>query len=316
MSSPDTRSSNSASNVSIYAALAGNVAVAAVKLAAFAFSGSAAMLVEGFHSIIDTLNQVLLLLGTHLSARPADEKHPFGYGMDSFFWTFVVGMLIFSAGGLASIYEGIEKFRHPTQVDHLTLNLSVLAACFLVDILSFIVSWRESRRALPKLVRPRYHRVTLAMFIHLSPDPGIFEVLAEGIASLIGLFLATAGILGSAVFGWVWADGASAIAIGVLLIALAGVVLAESKSLLTGEGVSPALLAGMREILIAEPRVHEVREILSMYVGPNQILLAVTLEYKDGMSGRAIADTNDDILTRLRSAEPRITRFFVRADGN
>ena len=111
---------------SIYAALAGNVAVAAIKLAAYAISGSASLLVETIHSVIDTANQGLLLLGARLSERPADRQHPFGYGMDSFFWTFIVGMLIFVAGGVASIYEGVEKLRHPQPLDHVPLTMLVL----------------------------------------------------------------------------------------------------------------------------------------------------------------------------------------------
>src|SRR6201999_3293394 len=120
----------SPSKRSIYAALAGNIAVAAVKLVAFVISGSASMLVEAIHSGIDTINQGLLLVGIRLSARPPDEQHPFGYGMDTFFWTFIVGMLIFAAGGLVSLYEGVGKRPHPEPVTHVPLNLLVLAISF------------------------------------------------------------------------------------------------------------------------------------------------------------------------------------------
>lgn len=301
---------------SIYAALIGNVAVAAIKLGAFFISGSASMLVEAFHSIIDTVNQGLLLLGLRLSGRPPDRQHPFGYGMDSFFWTFVVGMLIFSAGGVASIYEGIEKLRHPEHLNHLTLTLFVLGLSFVFETISFIASWRESERGRPHLSRRRNRRVTLAQFIHFSPDPGVFEVLAEGIASLIGLILAVFGVIGSAVLGWPWADGAAAIAIGVLLVALAGIVLAESKSLLTGEAVSEVILDGVRDILAADPRVSKVGELLSMYLGPEEILLAAKIDFNEGISGQKIGEASDAILARLREVEPRITRLFLRADGN
>jgi cation diffusion facilitator family transporter len=301
---------------SIYAALIGNVAVAAIKLGAFFISGSASMLVEAFHSIIDTVNQGLLLLGLRLSGRPPDRQHPFGYGMDSFFWTFVVGMLIFSAGGVASIYEGIEKLRHPEHLNHLTLTFFVLGLSFVFETISFIASWRESERGRPHLSRRRNRRVTLAQFIHFSPDPGVFEVLAEGIASLIGLILAVFGVIGSAVLGWSWADGAAAVAIGVLLVALAGIVLAESKSLLTGEAVSDVILDGVRDILAADPRVSKVGELLSMYLGPEEILLAAKIDFNEGISGQKIGEASDAILARLREVEPRITRLFLRADGN
>lgn len=298
---------------SIYAALAGNVAVAALKLGAFAISGSAAMLVEGIHSVIDTANQGLLLLGGRLSARPADAKHPFGYGLEAFFWTFVVGMLIFAAGGVFSLYEGILRLRHPTALDHLPLTLGVLILSFIAEALSFWVSWRESERGLPNLARRRYRKVTLAQFIHLSPNPGVFEVLAEGIASLLGLILAALGIIGASLLGWRWADGAAALAIGALMIGLAAIVLTESKSLLTGEAVSPAILDGIREILTADPRVTAVKELLSMYLGPDEILLAATLHFQDGISAREIRQASDEILKKLRAAEPRVMRLFLRA---
>jgi cation diffusion facilitator family transporter len=301
---------------SIHASLAGNVAVAALKLGAFFISGSAAMLVETFHSVVDSLNSGLLLLGMRLSARPPDQQHPFGYGMDSFFWTFVVGMLIFAAGGVASVYEGIEKLRHPQPVDHVPLTLVVVALSFVFETLSFLASWRESERGRPKLSRRRYRRVTLVQFIHFSPDPGVFEVLAEGIASLLGLILAAAGVIATAIFGWQWGDGAAAVAIGVVLIALAGIVLVESKSLLTGEAVSPVILDGVREILASDPRVSKIGELLSMYQGPDAILLAATLDFKAGTSAHEVKDICNAALAKLRVVEPRVTRLFLRADGS
>jgi divalent metal cation (Fe/Co/Zn/Cd) transporter len=225
-------------------------------------------------------------------------------------------MLIFSAGGVASIYEGIEKLRHPEHLNHLTLTLFVLGLSFVFETISFIASWRESERGRPHLSRRRNRRVTLAQFIHFSPDPGVFEVLAEGIASLIGLILAVSGVIGSAVLGWPWADGAAAIAIGVLLVALAGIVLAESKSLLTGEAVSEVILDGVRDILAADPQVSKVGELLSMYLGPEEILLAAKIDFNEGISGQKIGEASDAILARLREVEPRITRLFLRADGN
>jgi cation diffusion facilitator family transporter len=301
---------------SIYAALAGNIAVAAIKLGAYFFGGSASMLVEAFHSIIDTLNSGLLLLGMRLSARPPDRWHPFGYGMESFFWTLIVGMLIFVAGGVASLYEGIGKLRHPQPLTHLPLNLIVLALAFVFETLSFLASWRESERGRPKLSRRRNRRVTLVQFIHSSPNPGVYEVLAEGIAELLGLILAAAGVIGTAIFGWAWSDGVAAIAIGILLIALAGIVLAESKSLLTGEAVSPVILDAVREILRADPCIARIKELLSMYFGPNEILLAATVEFKEGTTTRQVEEIGDRIIARLRQDEPRITRLFLRTDGH
>lgn len=304
------------SDRSLYAALAGNIAVAVIKLAAYFFSGSAALFVEAIHSVIDTVNQGLLLIGQHLSQRPADRLHPFGHGMESFFWTFVVGLLIFLTGGVASIYEGIEKLRHPEPLTHVPLTLGVLAISFVFEALSFRVSWREAERGRPELTRRRYRRVTLAQYIHLSPDPSVFEVLAEGVASLLGLVLAALGVLGSALLGWPWADGAFALAIGVLLIILAGVVVAESRSLLTGEAVSPIILDGIRQILTDDPRVAKLDRLQSMYLGPDEILLAATMEFDHRLTGREIREASDAMLRRLRKVEPRVMRLFLRAAGD
>jgi cation diffusion facilitator family transporter len=301
---------------SLYASLAGNIAVAAVKLAAYFFSGSASMLVEAFHSVVDTSNSGLVLLGLTVSRRPPDKRHPFGYGMDSFFWTFIVGMLIFVAGGVASIYEGIEKLRHPAPLSHVPLILGVLALSLVFEAISFLASWHESERSRSTLSRRKYRHVTLAQYIHFSPNPGVYEVLAEGVASLLGLILAAIGIVGSAYFSWRWADGAAALAIGALLIALAGVVLAESKSLLTGEAIPAALLDEVRDALCADTRVRKVEELLSMYLGPDEILLAATLEFRGGTTTDQVKEISSRIMARLRHDEPRITKLFLRADGD
>lgn len=300
------------SNRSLYASLAGTAAVAAVKFGAFLLSGSASMLVEAFHSVVDGLNGGLLLMGMHLSTREPDERHPFGYGMDSFFWTFIVGMLIFAAGGIASLYEGIGKLRHPQPVDHVPLTLAALALSFVFEALSFIVSWRESERGRPQLSRRRHRRVGLVRFIHSSPNPGVFEVLSEGLASLLGLLLAAAGVIGTALLGWRHSDGIAAIAIGVVLIALAAIVLAESKSLLTGEAVSAAIREGVCEILVADPRVSGIRELLSMYLGPHEILLAASLTFAEGTTAAEVRDISNAALAKLREVEPRVGRLFLR----
>jgi cation diffusion facilitator family transporter len=303
----------SPSRISILAALAGNVAVGVVKLLAYLLSGSSSMLVEAVHSAVDTLNQCLLLFGERRGARPADESHPFGYGLEAYFWTFVVGLLILVAGGLGSIYEGILKLRHPEPLTHVTLSIVVLALCMLFEIASLAVSMRQSDNNRSPLFNRRHQgRVSIAQAIHFSPDPGIFEVLAEGVASIIGLLLAFAGIAGSAWFGWLAADGWAAVAIGALLVMLAGVVVAETHSLLTGEGAARPVVDGLREILEADPHVAAVCEILTMFLGPNRLLVAATLNFKPGLSGEDVAVASDAICAKLRAADKRINQLFLR----
>jgi cation diffusion facilitator family transporter len=300
------------SKISIYAALAGNVAVGGVKLMAYSFSGSSSMLVEAIHSAIDTVNQGLLLFGINRSARPPDARHPFGYGLESYFWTFLVGLLIFAAGGLASIYEGVLKLRHPTPVDHIPLTLGVLAVCMVFEIVSLVVSIRAAERGRSGLSRRRLRKPSLAQWIHFSPDPGVFEVLAEDAASILGLILAFLGVIGSAWLGWLQADGAAAVAIGLLLVALAGIVVAETRSLLTGEAALPSTIEAARKILSSDARVDTVCEVLTMHLGPNEILMAATLDFRNDLSGPEVEEATDVLTGKLQAADPRITRLFLR----
>jgi cation diffusion facilitator family transporter len=297
---------------SIYAALAGNVAVGVVKLFAYFLSGSSSMLVESIHSAIDTLNQGLLLIGQRRGARPPDDRHPFGYGLEAYFWTFVVALLIFVAGGVAAIYEGIQKLLNPAPVEHVPLTIGVLAVCMAFEIVTLRVSMRAAEDGRSGLSRRRLPKPSLAQFIHFSPDPGVFEVLAEDAASILGLTVAFLGVAGSAWFGCQWADGAAAVAIGLLLVALAGVVVAETRSLLTGEAALPSIVEAARLIFEKDPSVNTVCEVLTMQLGPDEILMAATLDFNDDMSGPQLEKAADDLTKKLKAADPRITRVFLR----
>jgi cation diffusion facilitator family transporter len=302
----------SPSKASIYAALIGNVAVGVAKLGAFFLSGSSAMLVEAIHSVIDTLNQGLLLFGINRSARPPDAKHPFGYGLEAYFWTFVVALLIFAAGGVVSIYQGVQKLLHPTKVGHVPLALGVIALCTLFEFWSLFVSMREAERGRPATSRKRYPKISFLQSIHFSADPGVFEVLAEDAASILGLVVALLGIIGSAWFGWLAADGVAAITIGMMLIILAAIVVGETHSLLTGEAALPSTIAEAREILEKDPRIESVCEVLTMQLGPQEVLMAATLDFRDDLSGPQLEEAADELAASLKAADPRITRVFMR----
>jgi cation diffusion facilitator family transporter len=302
----------SPSRTSIYAALAGNVAVAVIKLGAFFLSGSSAMLVEAIHSVVDMTNQGLLLFGINRGARPPDERHPFGYGLEAYFWTFVVALLIFTAGGVFSIYEGVQKLMHPTKIDHVPLALAVIAICMVFEIWSLFVSLREAEKGRPATSRKRYPKVSFIRSIHFSADPAVFEVLAEDAASILGLIAAVLGVIGSAWFGWIAADGVAATAIGLILVLLAGVVFAETHSLLTGEAALPSTVEAARGVLETDSRVTSVCEVLTMQLGPQEILMAATLGFSDTLSGPELEAAVEELTEKLRSADPRITRLFLR----
>jgi len=297
---------------SIYSALVGNVAVALLKFAAWALSGSAAMLTEAIHSVVDTANQLLLLFGMHRGAKPPDEDHPFGYGMELYFWTFVVSLLIFALGGAVAIYQGVLKLLHPAPIDHGGFNMGVIAISAVFEVVSLRISMKASEKARSAISRRARAKLSIMQAIHISKDPGVFEVYAEGAASVIGLAIAAAGIAGAAWLGWAWADGAASIAIGLLLAVVAFVLGAETRSLLTGESAAKPVVDEVRSILKADKRVKAVCEVRSMHLGPEQILVAATLDFEDSLSGPDLERAADELTGRLKAADKRITRLYLR----
>ncbi len=296
---------HNSSNIVVYAALAGNLAIAATKFVAFVLTGSSAMLTEAIHSTVDTGNQGLLLLGLARARKPPSQTHPFGYGMEVYFWAFVVALLIFALGGAFSIYEGVVKILRPEPIGRAWINFLVIGLAVLFEGGSFLVAWKEFsvlRKGAP------FFRA-----IRRSKDPSIFAVLLEDGAALAGLAIAALGVAGSAVFGVPWADGAASVAIGVLLVLVAIFLANETRSLLTGESASPAIVEAVRDMLAADPRVETVAEVLSMHLGPQEILLGVTLDFQDALTAGEIEDAADDFATRIRTIDERITRVFVRS---
>ena len=293
------------SAIVVYAALGGNLAIAITKLVAFLLTGSSAMLTEAIHSTVDTGNQGLLLLGLKRAARPPSETHPFGYGMELYFWAFVVALLIFALGGAFSIYEGWRKIIEPDPIDRAWINFLVIGLAALFEGGSFLVAWKAF-----KTTRGETPFLTA---LKRSKDPSVFAVLLEDGAALIGLLIAGLGVGGASLLGLAWADGAASIAIGALLVAVAIFLANETRSLLTGEAASPRIVAAVKQVLSADPRIDTVAEVLSMHLGPREILLGGTLEFQDSLTAREIEDAADDFANEIRAVDPRITRVFVRS---
>jgi cation diffusion facilitator family transporter len=297
--------SKNSSRLVIYAALAGNLAIAATKLVAFLLTGSSAMLTEAIHSSVDTGNQGLLLWGLARARKPPSVTHPFGYGMELYFWSFVVALLIFALGGAFSIYEGLHKIQNPEPIDRAWINFLVIGIAILFEGGSFLIAWREFKTV----------RGDIPFFRALkgSKDPSIFAVLLEDGAALAGLAIAALGVAGSSLLGLAWADGAASVAIGVLLVLVAIFLANETRSLLTGEAASPRIVDAVRTMLAADPRVDTVAEVLSMHFGPQEILLGVTLDFRDDLKATEIEAAGDDFAVRIRDIDKRITRVFVRS---
>lgn len=307
----DDTSTRAATTRVLLAALGGNLAIALTKLAAFAATRSTAMLTEAVHSFVDTSDQLLLLIGQRRADRPADESHPFGYGMEIYFWGFIVALMIFMVGGAFSIWQGVEKIRHPVEIGRPWINLIVLALSAVFEGTSFRIAYRQYRQMVRgKTVGGR--EVRLWRFLSISKDPGLYTTLLEDGAALTGLALAAIGVVGAGWLGLPWMDGAASAAIGLLLVAVALFMANETRSLIAGEAAAPPIVDQARAAVEGDPRVAAILKVASLQLGPRNILFAVTLTFRAGLSGGDIQNAVDDLVARVRASDPRICDVFVR----
>ncbi|HJU22834.1 MAG TPA: cation diffusion facilitator family transporter [Casimicrobiaceae bacterium] len=295
------------STTAVIAAIAGNLAIAACKFVAAGISGSAAMLSEAIHSLVDAGNDALMLYGIKRSGKPPDADHPFGYGHELYFWTLVVGMLIFAVGGGMSILTGILHVVNHVSSEASLLGYGVLAVAAVFEG----ISWYLGLRAFRKEQGDR----GVVETIQVSKDPTTFSVLLEDSAALLGLAFAFAGIFVGQRFGLPWADGASSIAIGVLLCAIALVMVYESKSLLVGEGVGRTTAQTLRALIASDPAVESIGRLATMYLGPDEVILALEIRFR---SDRSLGETRAAIsrmTNAIRTRYPRIRHVFIDASA-
>jgi cation diffusion facilitator family transporter len=294
-------SAASGSRFAIYAALAGNLAIAIAKFVAAALSGSSAMLSEGVHSLVDTVNELLLLYGLRRAARPADASHPFGYGRELYFWSFIVALLVFALGAGVSLYEGIAHVRNPEPASNHTLNYVVLGLSLLFEGGSWWVSLRE--------FRARKGAMGYVQAFRESKDPSLFTVLLEDSAALIGLFIALLGLLAAQWLQMPELDGVASIGIAAVLACSAFVLARESKGLLIGEPAARPLSDALRRIAGADPDVRAVNGVLSVQMGPEQVVAALSAEFEDQRSTAQI----EACIERIeRAAHPELQSLFVK----
>jgi len=291
----------------IYAALAGNSLIAATKFAAGAYTGSSAMLSEAIHSLVDTGNQGLLLLGIARSRRPADKDHPFGYGMELFFWAFVVAILIFGLGAGISFFEGITKLADPHPVTSFPVNYAVLAAAMVFEGSAWLVAFHEFNR-----VRGASGFIEE---VRRSKDPTVFTVLFEDSAALLGLVAAFIGLLATQFLHLEWADAAASIVISVILAVTAIGLAYETKSLLTGEAASASTVKGIREMALAEPAVRAVNELRTVHFGPHDILATISLDFDDRSKLDEIERTVTRLERQIKDRFPNISRVFIEVQA-
>ena len=292
------------SRLTLFAALAANLGIAAAKFVAAAISGSSAMLTEGFHSVVDSLNQLLLLYGQNRSLRPADAKHPLGYARELYFWSFVVAILIFATGAGLSIYEGVRHIRQPEPIRSPLINYVVLTISVLLEGASWMIAIRQFGAA----------RGELGWWeaIRRSKDPPSFIVLFEDSAAMFGLLVAAVGITLSLSTGDPRWDGVASVIIG---CALAGVALAlarESKGLLIGEAADPALEAAVLAAIDRRPEVTGVNEITTLHIGPRNIFVGLSVDFENRVPVGRIEEMIAEAEGELRARWPSIRALYIK----
>jgi cation diffusion facilitator family transporter len=290
----------------IIAALLGNTLIAITKFAAALFTGSSAMLSEGIHSVVDTGNQVLLLYGLRRARQPPDPLYPFGHGKEVYFWSFVVAILIFAVGAGISIYEGIRHLMEPHPMADPLVNYVVLSVAMVFEGAAWTFALLEFNKTRGKL---GYFEA-----VHRGKDPTLFVVLFEDTAAMLGLLVAFAGVALADATGLAWFDGTASILIGVILAATATWLAYETKGLLIGEAAGRRVTDGIRNILLGFKEVRHVNEILTMHMGPDFILLNLSVKFADDVTATELETTVARIEKRIRSDYPQVKRIFVEAE--
>ena len=294
------------SNLVLYAALAANLGIAVAKFVAAAVSGSSSMLTEGFHSVVDSLNQLLLLYGQRRGQRRPDRDHPFGYGRELYFWSFVVAILIFAVGAGVSIYEGWIHISEPEPLRDPTINYVVLAVAFAMEG----ASWIFAMRAFAGSVRG----TSWWQAVRASKDPAGFIVLFEDSAALAGLLIAGIGIWASHAWGDPRIDGLASIAIGLLLGVVAALLAREAKGLLIGEGADPAIVAKVRAIVDARAEITSVNHVRTIHTAPDSIFVAISADFRDTLPMGEAEILIEAIETELRAAIPTLSSIYIRPE--
>jgi cation diffusion facilitator family transporter len=300
-------SHTSESPIAVYGAIASNLIIAAAKFTAAFFTGSSAMLSEGIHSLVDTGNEGLLLLGVHHSRKPADAQHPFGHGMELYFWSLIVAIVLFGLGGGMSFYEGIAHLQQGSEMGNPLWNYVVLAVALVAEGTSWSIGLRQ-------LLKERRGQ-SLWRTLRASKDPSVYTVVAEDSAALVGIVWAFLGVFIGHRFESVHADAIASMLIGVTLAAVALFLAYESRSLLMGESADAQVVQRIQELAQDDPAVVRVRRPLTMYFGPREVLLNLDVEFRPDLSAQEVTEAVDRLESKIRSEEPVIKRIFIESES-
>jgi cation diffusion facilitator family transporter len=290
----------------VYAAIAANILIAVSKFGAAIFTRSSAMVAEGIHSLVDTGNQLLLLLGIKRSQRPADENHPFGHGKELYFWGLIVAIVLFGVGGGMSIYEGILHLIHESELKDPHVNYIVLGIAAVLEGSSFTVATRQFMKQIG-------HEKSIWAGLRSSKDPSLYVVLLEDFAALICLAIAFLGVFLGHHYNNRIFDGGASICIGLILATVAVFIVYETRGLLLGESADQNKINKIRDLLLKDPAIKTVSAPLTMHLGPNNILLNVQVLFQEGLSTRQIGDAVRRAEDSVRKEHPEIKRIFIEA---
>jgi cation diffusion facilitator family transporter len=295
--------------LAVVGALFANALIAVLKLAAAFVTGSSGMMAEALHSVADTTNQIFLLLGLRFYQRPASKKHPFGYGKERFFWSFIAAIFIFGVGSTYAVYEGVVKLKHPHAPENLFWAYLVLALSFMLESASISLAiYQELKEA-------RAEGLSFFQYLRESKDPTAKTVLFEDSAALLGILIAGTGLYltehqAGPGAGSYW-DGLASILIGVVLAIVAFALARTSRALLLGEAASAKTVQAIREAIESHPNVVKVIEILTMHLAPKQILINAHVNLRDDLVTSEIERTIEEIEQIIRKAEPKVEMIFL-----
>jgi len=295
------------SKLAIYASIAGNIAIAATKFITGALTGSSAMLAEGIHSLVDACDGSLLLVGLHLSRKPPDDEHPFGYGRELYFWSLIVALIFFAVGGGVSVYEGVLRILRPEPLRNPTPAYIALAIALLIDGGSFLIGLRQFRRE----ARGRGFWAT----VRESKNPPTFTVVLEDTGDLAGIACAFMGVWLSHKLAAPWIDGAASIAVGLVMAGVATVMIGESRSLLIGEAADPRITKLIRRCAAETPEVRRVDDVFTVHLGPHNIVAALHVEFDPELTSEDLAAAVDRLEARIRRDEPDVKRIYVEVEA-
>ncbi|MGN6277470.1 MAG: cation diffusion facilitator family transporter [Sphingomonas sp.] len=295
------------SGIVLYAALAANLGIAVAKFIAAAITGSSSMMSEGFHSVVDSGNQVLLLYGQHRSKRAPDHQHPFGYGRELYFWSFVVAILIFAIGAGVSAFEGYRHIVAPEELTDPLINYIVLAVSAALEGTSWALAVKEFAKSKGDM--------NWWQAVRHSKDPPNFIVLFEDSAALAGLVVAGIGVWASHYFDKPWLDGLASIGIAVILAGVAVLLARESKGLLIGERADEEVIAKVHDVIDGHPAVSSVNHVRTIHTGPDEVFAAISVDFRDEVTMGDAETLIEEIEDRLREALPQLSSIYIRPES-